>query len=441
VGVACGSIFLPRNYPPYPIKDGYIISGFETPGPHSNFTYPEELRDEILGISPDLHFNFEDDWEDGFNDDAFARNIDRAIESADLLESLAVHFQRERPVQLQVAYLQATDILFHKAWRWCDPKTASAYPARHVVVKKFFRRIDQLINRVMGLHSSASQRMRAGGGSMGPRTLRLICSDHGHGPSLGRVFVNSLLEKWGYLKPLGGFLKASHRLKLLTMGSEARREKSRELTLDWPQTKAYMAHVGIYGFVYMNVRGREPQGMLAPEEFERERNKLIDKFKAEKIPGTDQPLFASVTKGEELYSRKQELNLPDLIVAPAEGYYPRKKLTHGNPVRVTPNYVGGIHRPQGIYAFEGDNIVSSNGQGPAASIADIAPTLLAALGQAIPMGLAGKPLTHIFKDKPPTSFVVDEKPKPGPEDEGEDVYSKEEQQEVEKRLADLGYLE
>src|SRR6185295_17239462 len=154
---------------------------------------------------------------------------------------------------------------------------------------------------------------------------------------------------------------------------------------DWTQTKAYMAHVGIYGFVYMNMRGREPQGMLAPEEFERERNKLIDKFKAEKIPGTDQPLFVSVTKGEELYSRKQELNLPDLIVAPAEGYYPRKKLTHGNPVRVTPNYVGGIHRPQGIYAFEGDNIVSSNGQGPAANIADIAPTLLAALGQAIPM--------------------------------------------------------
>jgi predicted AlkP superfamily phosphohydrolase/phosphomutase len=439
-GVSCGSIFLPRNYPPFVLKDGYVISGFETPGTHSNFTHPEDIREEILGISPDLHFNFEDDWEEVVNDEAFARNIDRAIESADLLESIAVHFQRERPVQLQIAYLQATDILFHKAWRWCDPKTGDSNPARRTAIKKFFRRIDQLLNRVMGLHSSASQRMRAGGGSV-QRTLRLICSDHGHGPSLGRIFVNNLLEQWGYLKPLSGLMKASHKLKLLTMSAETRRTKSREMALDWSATKAYMAHVGIYGFIYMNLRGREPQGCVTPENFERERSTLIDKFLAEKIPGTKTPLFSNVFKGEDIYSRKQELNLPDLIVVPADGFYPRKKLTHGNPVRVTPNYVGGIHRPSGIYAFEGDNIVSSNGIGPSANIADIAPTLLAALGEPIPMGLSGKPMLRIFKDQPPTSFVVDSQPKSGPQPDGPDVYSNEEQQEVEKRLADLGYLE
>ena len=61
----------------------------------------------------------------------FARNIDRAIAAVDVLERLAVHFQRERPTRVQIAYLQATDILFHKAWAWCQsgdehrPRTAA----------------------------------------------------------------------------------------------------------------------------------------------------------------------------------------------------------------------------------------------------------------------------------------------------------------------------
>src|SRR5262245_20790539 len=41
-GVTAGSIFLPRNYPPYPLEDGYIISGFETPSTESKFAEPEE---------------------------------------------------------------------------------------------------------------------------------------------------------------------------------------------------------------------------------------------------------------------------------------------------------------------------------------------------------------------------------------------------------------
>src|SRR5205807_1191380 len=110
-GVPCGSLFLPRNYPPFPLKNGYIVSGFETPDTRCNFTFPEELKEEVLGISPDLHFNFEDDWGDGTSEADFARNIDHAVQSVDLLEHMAVHCQRERPVRVQVSYLQATDIL------------------------------------------------------------------------------------------------------------------------------------------------------------------------------------------------------------------------------------------------------------------------------------------------------------------------------------------
>ncbi|MCY3021473.1 MAG: alkaline phosphatase family protein, partial [Planctomycetota bacterium] len=229
-GISCGSIFLPRNYPPYPLRGGYVVSGFETPDTTVRFTEPDELRDEVLGVSPHLHFNFDEDWEDDANDAAFARNTERATQAVDLLERLAVHFQRERPTHLQIAYLQATDILFHKAWKWCRCETSGGHELRHEMVKKFFRRVDQLINRVFGLHSSSSsQRFRATGDL---RTLRLLCSDHGQTGSRGRVFINNLLRDWGFLAPLGRLRQASRQLSFLTLDAATRRARNRELALD-----------------------------------------------------------------------------------------------------------------------------------------------------------------------------------------------------------------
>ena len=440
-GISCGSLFLPRSYPPYPLKNGYMVSGFETPGTQATFTDPEDLRYEVLTISPELHFNFEDDWDREQTDSAFAKNIKRAIASVDVLERLAVHFQRERPVQFQMVYLQATDILFHKAWKWCDAESSKANPVRRELVKNFFRRIDQLLNRVLGLHSSlsGSRRFQAAGA---PKTLRLICSDHGHGSSKGRVFINNLLWKWGFLKPLHGLGKISRRIKLLTLSAENRRTRSRELSLDWSQTQAYLAHVGIYGFVYINLKGREAHGSVAAEDFENVRDALIAKFLAEKIPGTQTPLFPSIHKGEQLYARKKELNLPDLVVVPADGFYPRKKLTRGNAIRVTPDSVGGVHRSNGIYAFEGPGIASTPSPGMNANIADIAPTLLLAMGQPIPKSMTGKPLLHLFTDPPVVTFSGEQVTDVRHEDQmSGDVYSKEDEKAIEKRLADLGYLE
>jgi predicted AlkP superfamily phosphohydrolase/phosphomutase len=439
--VSCGSIFLPRSYPPYPLKNGYIVSGFETPNTQVSFTNPEELRDDILGVSPQMHFNFEDDWEDAKDDDGFERNIDHAMAAVDLLERVAVHFQRERPTAVQIAYLQATDILFHKAWKWCLPESVKDNARRREHIQRFFRRVDQMINRVFGLHSSSSssQRFRPGGEA---RTMRLIVSDHGHGRSAGRVFINTLLQKWGFLTPLGHLKRASQRLKLLTTFDAAERKaRSRELPLEWSKTRAYLAHVGIYGFVYLNRVGREPFGIVKDSEYEKVRDQIIQCFLDEKIPGTNDPLFIAVHKGEEIYDRKDELNLPDLIVVPADGFYPRKKLSRGSGIRVTPNSIGGVHRVGGVYAFEGPNINASNGVGQTANIADIAPTILAALGQPVPAGMTGKPLLHIFGNPPNISLAKEKPTRESARLSDAPVYSKEEEQAIEKRLSDLGYLE
>ncbi|MEI6232321.1 MAG: alkaline phosphatase family protein [Planctomycetota bacterium] len=433
-GISAGSIFLPRNYPPYPLKNGYMVSGFETPNVDSQFTNPPDLRDEILQLAPELLFQFEEGWEKDTGDDAaFERNIGRAIYSVDVLELLATHLQKTRPTRFQVAYLQTTDIVFHKAWKWCDAasKQTRENPMRRALIQTFFRRIDDSIARVLELNSGDN-----------PRTLRLICSDHGHGSSDGRVFVNNLLREWGYLKPLGGFDKFRRRLTSFSFKKLERKQSNKEMALDWSQTKAYMAHVGIHGFVYLNKKGREPHGIVTRDEFDTVRNALIEKFRAVKIPGTDLPVFQDVWKGEDIYARKEELNLPDIVLGATNGYFPRNKLSRSFTVRATPNTICGVHRPDGVYAFSGPGIRPSNGEAPRASIADICPTLLAAMGLPIPADVTGKAMQHIFETKPnlhiaanaahiATAQPVVEQP----------VYTSEEQQAVEKRLADLGYLE
>ena len=42
-GLKVGSVNVPMTYPPVPVN-GFMVSGFETPGPESDFVYPKELR-------------------------------------------------------------------------------------------------------------------------------------------------------------------------------------------------------------------------------------------------------------------------------------------------------------------------------------------------------------------------------------------------------------
>ncbi len=183
----------------------------------------------------------------------------------------------------------------------------------------------------------------------------------------------------------------------LSLRRADRKARNKELTVDWKHTRAYMAHVGIHGYVYLNLQGREPHGIVKKADFEKVRNELVEKFKALKIPGTDTALFRAVYKGEEIYARKEEHALPDIVLAATGGFFPRSKLSKKKAIQVATKAVGGVHRPEGVYAFGGGNIRPSKGFGQRASIADICPTLLAALGQPIPGDVVGKPMQFIFE--------------------------------------------
>src|SRR5687767_14762288 len=73
-GFRVGSINVPMTYPPRKVN-GFMISGFETPSIEKDFTYPRELKDEILRRWPD--YNYRSNWERKTfgGDDLFQRNL------------------------------------------------------------------------------------------------------------------------------------------------------------------------------------------------------------------------------------------------------------------------------------------------------------------------------------------------------------------------------
>ena len=58
-GLRVGSINVPMTYPPTPVN-GFMISGFETPSTDVDFTYPPELKQEIMREIP--NYNYRTNW-------------------------------------------------------------------------------------------------------------------------------------------------------------------------------------------------------------------------------------------------------------------------------------------------------------------------------------------------------------------------------------------
>jgi predicted AlkP superfamily phosphohydrolase/phosphomutase len=215
-----------------------------------------------------------------------------------------------------------------------------------------------------------------------------------------------------------------------------------DLAVDWPKTKACVVHAGIYGFLYLNLKGRQPHGSVEPEEYERLRDEIRERLLAETAQhpsGRTLQVFSEVHKTEQLYncSRKEHEWMPDLLLVPAEGLAVVRKIRGFSSVRwYSKRRMEGTHRVDGVVVINGPNV--REGLRIEADIADITPTLLAVLGLRIPIDMEGKVLQEAFSPAPTIRF---EPPQQREEVSEEEVYTEEEKEALTQRLSDLGYLE
>lgn len=432
-----GSINVPMTFPPEAVN-GFMISGFDTP-PGESFTYPRELQNEILSRYPD--YTHEKKWERKAlgGEKLFAENLDYINHSFDRGVELARFCGDRYGWHVMMVLFKLVDNLQHKAWRHIDSRTRDSNPHRRALTLQCFARLDAALGRLRDLAAEHGATI-------------LIMSDHGHGSLDGKAQPNLLLSRWGYLALRSTLARARtrggvwwRRLARSRNGSPVAQPGTldHDLALDWSKTRACVLHAGIYGFLYVNLKGRQPQGIVEPREYESLRAELRERLLAATCrdrDGREMRIFQDVYVTEELYgcSRRNYPWMPDLLLAPADGLAVVRKIRGSKPVRWVPlDRLEGTHRLEGIFVANGPGIRA--GRKIHARIEDIAPTVLAGLGLRVPKDMDGSVLVDMFDRpvevlyEPPLERKVDEAEAP--------VLTQHQVDEVASRLEALGYLD
>ncbi len=191
-------------------------------------------------------------------------------------------------------YFSSLDQQTHMMWRAFDPNhpAADEESLKHSdVVVNIFKRLDEAVGVALDELE-------------GDATI-VVMSDHGFAPWYREMHLNSWLADNGYLT--------------LKDPSQAARETSDFfMNVDWKNTRAYA--LGING-LYINVRGREKFGTVAPGA---ERDELIEEL-VQKLKGIEDPVtgmyaIKEVYKSDDVYSGAFAKYAPDMNVGYALTY-------------------------------------------------------------------------------------------------------------------------
>lgn len=205
----------------------------------------------------------------------------------------------------------------------------------------------------------------------------IVMSDHGFAPFHREVNLNTWLFNEGYLK-----------LDVEDLDDEV----SLLEYAHWGETKAYA--IGLNG-LYLNLAGREGEGIVTPEEKRKLLEELAAKLEQIKDPETGAQVVTKAFISEDHFSKDFLYRAPDIIVGCNKGYRISGSSALGgmNPKIVTPNmdWWSGDHcmNPKHVPATFISNF-KINKDVP--DIRDMAPTILKAFGINNPSAMTGKSL-------------------------------------------------
>ncbi len=320
------------------------------------------------------------------------------------------------------------------------------------------------IEKVYEVQDEATGRLVELARDRDPEANVLVLADHGGAPnSRGPEFMPLWLEDQGLQatapQPLksrmlaAGFRLANRTLtrqqklalaKRLPRMREQAEAEARLAGLDWSKTRAYAD--GRRDEVLVNVAGRDPEGTVRPDEYAGFVEQLKGSIADIREHGTGRPVVASVLRRDEAYRGPFVDRAPDLTVrwvldGPIRGFacWSERARERMRGVAERPPQQPGGHHPEGLVVAGGPDVRPGEVRG---DLADVTPTVLALLGAPVPAGLDGRPL-DLVKEVPSTAGPSPSTPTFSPAEppgEGSAGYTPEEEDEVRRRLEDLGYL-
>ena len=349
---------VPQTSPPNAVE-GELVSCFLTGDTRSDaYTYPPHLRTEIEGLVGHYRVDVRN-----FRSDDRDRILAEVYEMTEQRFKVCRHLLDTREWDFFMMVEIGLDRMHHAFWRYCDPSHPRHEPDHRYrdAIRNYYAYLDEEIGELLERFDED--------------TAVIVVSDHGARPMHGAICVNEWLAQEGYLvldEPPQG----------LTPFRDAR--------VDWSRTRAW-GEGGYYCRLCLNVRGREPQGVVEPAEYEPLRDELAAAL--ESLPGPDgRPIGTRVMRPEELW-REQRGIPPDLIVYFGDlAWRSNGSLGHGRHWTLE-NDTGpddANHARDGLCVIAGPGVPAQR-RGDLV-IEDIAPTILSLSGLAADEGMRGRVL-------------------------------------------------
>lgn len=165
---------------------------------------------------------------------------------------------------------------------------------------------------------------------------------------------------------------------------------------DWSRTTAFAIPTFYAGLIRVNLRGREPQGIVAPgAEYEALLDRLETDLRQLTDPATGAPAIKNISRPGRLFGNSPPAVFPDLWVewSPSRRFVDRVHHPRAELTQVRPEWCrDSDHYRHGFFAAAGPAI-AGRGAMPDVSLLDLTPTFLTLLNQPVPPELRGRPLT------------------------------------------------
>jgi predicted AlkP superfamily phosphohydrolase/phosphomutase len=386
---------VPFTYTPVPFN-GIEVGGWAT---HDTLaptaSYPESRLawiQENFGESPRANERYEQ-----LTADETLAMRDHMIETTARVGNIASRMIAEETWDLFMLCFSTTHRGGHKLWSTTGVKgeiTEDEAAAIDGSLEQLYRACDNTIGKVLDSTGENSTVMVFSLHGMGPNTCRNdMLPDMLARVLAGEPPAESTEKKPGLLKRLRQAVPSSWRHEIKQRLPFALQDKLtifwRMSDIDWSQTRAFCPIADNQGYIRINLKGREAEGIVKPGEEYRELCKLIIRELSDFVDAdTHEPVIKEIVLRDEVIPPGQHLDdLPDIIInwvdSPAASHHAISSTRYGEIPWPTPgkNPHGrsGNHRDQG-FLIAADPVFKPGQELPDADILDLAPTALDLLG-------------------------------------------------------------
>ncbi len=354
-------IGVPQTYPIKPLN-GYLISSFLTPNTDRQYTFPNELRYEIDRVLHGETYDVDVPQFRTTDKDFLLEQIQTMTEKR---FEVIKHLLREKAWDFFMFVEIGLDRIHHGMWRFWDPdhpKYEMGNPYEDAI-PAYYRYLDREIGKLLGM--------------LGDDTAVIVVSDHGGQAMAGGFAVNEWLRQEG----------------LLVLRDEPLYEglvPIEKVEIDWESTTAWGAG-GYYARIFLNVEGREPQGKIPADEYEKARDELKERI--EGIPDHEgNPMGSVAFKPQDLYREVRNV-APDLMVYLGNLRW-RSVGSFGLPdIYTFENDIGpddANHAQNGVFVLWDPGKDLGGRYVDGLQLMDVAPTVLDTMGVGVPPDMQGK---------------------------------------------------